>query len=159
MSDPPIDEHEPTPEWTLPPGDYAAGIESCIRTIENAQPGKQARVFELMASEAFRYAARGFITFPAVTDKLRGAAKQNGLVAELGEDEFQSRLADALAAANPPMQAIDEPPPPTGRGDYGEPAGLDSGATNYSPAGSSTTRPAIPARRSAKLRPASPPVS
>jgi hypothetical protein len=92
----------PTPEQ-LARREYQAGIDSCIRVIANAVPGRKLQVFRLQAQEAFRLAALGGLDLQDVGDRLWGAGDAlAGLDAELGDgwrDTLTAALAEAKTAA------------------------------------------------------------
>ena len=102
---------DPTPE-ALARRAYQAGIDSCVRTIAKAMPGKKLFVFRQQAREAFRLAARGGFDLADVGDRLYGAgADLAELDVELGEgwqDTLTAVLGEAKAAALADLAAADE---------------------------------------------------
>jgi putative DNA primase/helicase len=77
-------------------GDYASGLQSCIRMISLAQPDNRFAVFQNMAREAAGYVRKGGISVSELADRFQGAAVAYGLVEAYGQDAIQAVLADAL---------------------------------------------------------------
>ncbi len=78
--------------------DANAGIESCIRTIEKAQPGKEREVFKLQAGDAMKLARDYDFEKTEVIARLRSAALSKGIPYDAAEA--------VLSAATEPVQAV-----------------------------------------------------
>jgi hypothetical protein len=110
-------------------GALAVGIRSLARAACRAAPENRRKAFELSAREAAGYAARAGIPIARIADLFAAVAERNGLAAELGPDDLQAVLADAIArsdqagdrqgAAGPEDMAGLEPAPPPADDDPG----------------------------------------
>jgi AAA domain len=111
-------------------GALAEGIRSLARAACRAAPENRRKAFELSAREAAGYAASAGIPIARIADLFAAVAERNGLAAELGPDNLQAVLADAIArsdqagdrqgAAGPDdMAGLEPAPPPAEPADYG----------------------------------------
>jgi hypothetical protein len=99
----------------------AEGIRSLARAAYRAAPENRRKAFELSAREAAGYADGAGISIARIADLFAAVAERNGLTAELGPDELQAVLAEAIARppthdrqAEPPddMAGFEPAPPP-----------------------------------------------
>ncbi|HEY5127575.1 MAG TPA: AAA family ATPase [Bradyrhizobium sp.] len=81
-------------------GALAVGIRSLARAACRAAPENRRKAFELSAREAAGYAASAGIPIARIADLFAAVAERNGLAAELGPDDLQSVLADAIARSD-----------------------------------------------------------
>ena len=109
-------------------GALAEGIRSLARAACRAAPENRRKAFELSAREAGGYADGAGISIARIADLFAAVAERNGLTAELGPDELQAVLAEAIVrppahdrqgAAEPDDMAGFEPAPPPADDDPG----------------------------------------